>query len=72
VCDTTIDDQQMMVLHIRCGNHYVAGDAIQACLQLAPEASNVQDSNGITPFQHLCRNNVTFLEDQNFSTLMIW
>ena len=56
VCTTTIDDQQMMALHILCGNHHAA---IQVCLQLALEASNVQDLNGITPFQHLCRNNVT-------------
>ena len=38
---------------------------------LAPEAANVQDSEGMTPFQHLCRNDVTrtCLDDNNLSSL---
>ena len=59
-------------LHILCANPFVTGDAIHAYLQLAQEAANEQDSNEMTPFQHLCRNDITFLEDRNFSSLMIW
>jgi len=70
---TEVDDQQMAALHILCANPHVTGDCIRTYLQLAPEAAEQQDSDGMTPFQRLCRNGgITFLEDRSFSSLMIW
>jgi len=66
-CAMRIDNQQITALHILCSNPRVTGDAIQVYLQLVPEAANEQDLNEMTPFQHLCRNDVSFLEDRNFS-----
>jgi len=71
-CATKIDEHQMSALHILCANPHVTGDAIRAYLSLAPEAINEQDLHGMTPFQYLCRNDVTFLDDREFSTLMTW
>jgi len=68
---TQVDDEQMMALHI--ANPHVTGDCIRTYLQLAPpEAAEQQDSDGMTPFQHLCRNDITFLDDRSFSSLMAW
>jgi len=67
---TEVNDQQMAALHILCANPHVTGDCIRAYLQLAPEAAQQQDSDGMTPFQRLCRNDITFLEDRSFSYLM--
>jgi len=39
---------------------------------LAPEAADQEDSEGMTPFQHLCNSEFTFVEDRSFSSLMIW
>jgi len=69
---TEIDDQQLTALHILCANPHVTGDCIRAYLQLAPEAANQEDSDGMTPFQRLCRNDMTFLEDRSFSSVMAW
>jgi len=71
---TEVNDQQMPALHILCTNPHVTVDSIRAYryLQLAPEAANQEDSGGMTPFQHLCRNAITFLEDRSFSSLMAW
>ena len=71
---TEVDGQQMTALHILCANPHVTEDCIRAYLQLAPEAANQEDSEGINPFQHLCRNDITctFVDDRNFSSLMIW
>ena len=69
---TEIDDRQMTALHILCLNPHVTGDCIRAYLQLAPEASNQHDSFTMTPFQYLCKRDFAFLEDRNFSCLMIW
>ena len=62
----------MMALHILCANPHVTGDCIRAYLQLVPEAAEQQDSDGMTPFQRLCRNDITFLEDRSFSSVMTW
>jgi len=63
----------MMALHILCANPHVTRDAIRAYLQLAPAAANQEDSEGMNPFQYLCRNDITFgEEDRSFSSLMIW
>ena len=67
---TEVDNQQMTALHILCANPHVTGDCIRAYLQLAPEAAEQQDSEGMTPFQRLCRNDITFLEDRSFSSVM--
>jgi len=69
-----VDEYQMTALHILCANPSVTGDAIRAYLQLTPEASNQEDSEGMTPFQYLCRNGIAFLEeDRSFSSLMaLW
>ena len=67
-----IDEYQMTALHIICANPHITADAIRAYLQLAPEAADQEDSEGMTPFQYLCRNGITFLEDRNFSSLMAW
>ena len=67
-----IDYEQMTALHILCANPHVTGDCIHTYLQLAPEAANQQDSKGMTPFQYLCRNDITVFEDRSFSSLMIW
>ena len=69
---TEVDDQQMMALRIMCENPHVTGGCISAYLQLAPEAAEQQDSDGMTPFQYLCRNDITFLEDRSFSSVMAW
>jgi len=66
------DDQQMTALHIVCANPHVTGDFIRAYLQVAPKAANQDDSDGMTPFQYLCRNDITFLEDRSVSSLMAW
>jgi len=66
---TEVDYQQMTALHIIAANPHVTGDCIRAYLQLAPGAADQQDSEGMTPFQHLCRNDVTFIEDRSFSSL---
>jgi len=68
---TEVDDQQMEALHVLCANPHVTGDAIRAYLNLAPETANEHDSDGMTPFQYLCRSDFTFLGDRNFSSLMI-
>ena len=60
---TEVDDQQMTALHILCANPHVTGDCIRAYLQLAPEAADRQDREGMTPFQYLCRNDINFLEE---------
>jgi len=67
---TEVDDQLMTASHIICANPHVTGDCIHAYLQLAPEAAEQQDSEGMTPFQYLCRNGITLLEDRNFSSVM--
>jgi len=68
-----VDDQQMTALHILCANPHVTGDVIRAYLQLAPEAANQEDSEGMTTFHYLCRNDISFLEEgMSFSSLMIW
>jgi len=69
---TEVDNQQMTALHILCANPYITGDCIRTYLQLAPEAANQEDSDGMTPFQRLCRNDIAFSDDRNFSSLMIW
>jgi len=65
-----VDDQQMTALHILCANPHVTDDCIRAYLHLAPEAADQQDSDGMTPFQRLCRNDIAFLEDRSFSSVM--
>jgi len=67
-----VDEYQMTALHILCANPSVTGDAIRAYLQLTPEASNQEDSEGMTPFQYLWRNDVAFVDDRSFSSLMAW
>ena len=63
----------MTALHILCANPHVTADSIRAYLQLAPEAADQQDSEGMTPFQYLCRNDTHFLDDtRSFSSLMAW
>ena len=69
---TEVDDQQMTALHILCANPHVTADCIRAYLHLAPEAAEQEDSDGMTPFQRLCRNDITFLEDRSFSSFMAW
>jgi len=69
---TEVNDQQMMALHILCANPHVTADCIRAYLHLAPEAAEQEDSDGMTPFQRLCRNDITFLEDRSFSSFMAW
>jgi len=63
---TEVDEYQMTALHILCTNPHVTADCIRAYLQLAPEAAEQQDSDGMTPFQHLSRNGIAFLEGRNF------
>ena len=55
-------------------NPHVTRDAIRAYLQLAPEAADQEDSEGMTPFQYLLRNDIAFAEeDRSFSSLMaLW
>jgi len=57
---TEIDNENMTALHILCANPFVTGDCIRAYLQLAPQAAEQQDSDGMTPFQYLCRNDITY------------
>jgi len=71
-CSTEVNDRQMSALHILCANPHVTGDCIRAYLQLTPVAAEQQDSDGMTPFQYLCRNDITFLEDRSFSSVMAW
>jgi len=59
---TEVDDQQMSALHILCANPHVTDDVIRSYLQLAPEAATQEDSEGMTPFQYLCRNDIAFLD----------
>jgi len=47
---TEVNDHQMTALHILCFNPHVTGDCIRAYLHLAPEATEQQDSDGMTPF----------------------
>jgi len=51
----------MTALHILCANPHVIGDCIRTYLQLAPEAADQEDSEGMAPFQYLCRNDITFV-----------
>jgi len=74
-----VEDHQMMPLHIICANPHThfTGEAIsiRAHLQLAPEEVEQQDSEGMTPFQYLCRSDIDidFLEeDRSFFSLMAW
>jgi len=68
-----VDEYQMTALHILCANPHVTGDCIRVYLQLAPEAADQKDSEGMTPLQYLCRNDIAFFEeDRSFSSLMIW
>jgi len=69
---TDIDDRQMTALHILCANPHVTGDCIRSYLQLAPEAANQEDSEGMTPFQYLCRSDIIFFDERNFSSLVAW
>ena len=69
---TEVDDEQMTALHILCLNPHVTGDCIRTYLQLAPDAAEQQDLDGMTPFQRLCRNDMTFIDDRSFSSLMAW
>ena len=69
-CATEVNNQQMTVLRILCVNPRVTGDCIRTYLQLAPEAADQQDSEGMTPFQRPCRNDITFFGERNFSSLM--
>ena len=70
---TEVDDQQMTALHILCANPHVTSDCIRAYLQLAPEAADQEDSEGMTPLQYLCRNDINFFEeDRSFSSLIAW
>jgi len=71
-CATEVNDQQMTALHILCANPHVTVDCIRAYLQFAPEAAEQQDSEEMTPFQYLCTNDITFLDDRSFSSLMAW
>jgi len=71
-CTTEVNNQQMMGLHILCANPHITADCIRAYLQLAPEAAEQQDSDGMTPFEYLCRNEITFLGDGSFSSVMAW
>jgi len=69
-----VDDQQMTALHILCANPHVTRDAIRAYLQMSPEAADQEDSEGMTPFQYLSRNDIAFFEeDRSVSSLMaLW
>jgi len=70
---TEVDDQKMTALHILCTNPHVMGDTIRAYLQLASEAADQEDSEGMTPFQYLSMNDIAFLEEErSFSFLMAW
>jgi len=65
-----VNDQHMKkaAFHILCANPHVTGEAIRVYLQLAPEAAEQEDSEGTTPFQYLCRNDITILEYRHFSS----
>jgi hypothetical protein len=69
---TEVDDHEMTALHILCANPDVTGDCIRTYLQFAQEAVEQQDFDGMTPFQYLCRNDITFLDDRSFSSVMAW
>jgi len=65
-------EHEMVALHILCANPHVTGDCIRTYLQLAPEAADREDSEGMTPFHYLQRNEITFLEDRSFPSLKAW
>ena len=70
---TEVNDEYMTALHILCANPHVTSDCIRTYLQLAPGAADQEDSDGMTPFQRLCRNGFTFfLEDRSFPSVMVW
>jgi len=69
---TEVNDQQMTALHFLCANPHVTVDCIRAYLQLAPEAANQEDSDRMTPFQCLCRNDISVFDDRSFSSVMTW
>jgi len=69
---TEVDTQQMTALHILCANPHVTSDCIGIYLQLAPEAAEQQDFDGMTPFQYLCRNDITFFDDRSFCSVIAW
>jgi len=71
-CAKGVDEDHVTALHILCSNQFVTGDDICAYLQLVPEAAEEEDSEGMTPFQHLCENDFTFGTDRNFPSLMAW
>ena len=50
----------------------VMPSVICAYLQLAPEAADQQDSDGMTPFQYLLKNELTFVGERNASSLTAW
>jgi len=62
----------MMALHILCANPHVTSDCIRTYLGLAPEAAEQQDDDGMTPFQYLYGNDITFFDDRSFSSVMAW
>jgi len=66
------DEQQMTALHVLCANPDVTGDTIRAYLQLAPEVAAQEDFEEMTPFQYLCRNDISFIDDRSFSSVMAW
>jgi len=51
---------------------HVTGDTIRSYLQLAPGAGDQEDSEGMTPFQYLSRNDITFLEEQELFFFGAW
>jgi len=69
---TKVNNQKMTALHILCANPHVTSDCIRTYLGLAPEAAEQQDSDGMTPFQRLCRNDINLFDDRSFSALMAW
>jgi len=71
-CAEGVHEDHVMALHILCSNQFVTGDVVRAYMQLVPQAAEEEDSEGMTPFQHLCENAVTFGADRNFSSLMAW
>jgi len=54
----------MTALHILCSHPLVTG----AYLNLAPEAVNKQHLNQMTPFKHVWKSGVTFLDDSSISS----
>ena len=68
---TEVNHQQMTALHILCANPHVTGGCIRTYLQLVPEAAEQQDSDGMTPFQRLCRNDVTLLSYRRTAAFLL-